>query len=135
MGGDITGKMLVPIVATAGAATVAAVRPEGEVDATALPALRKRIADAGYYAYAVTPDEMAAIRRPGPNGRRDLPPAYALTLERWLTLAEDRLAAPGSSAYWPPATTIRASSMTCCGASRRVVNPDGGWSTCRAASP
>jgi uncharacterized protein len=92
MGGDMTGKMLVPIVDRGGGTYATELfGRERVMTEEELPALRKLIADAGYYAYDTTPDEIAALH--------DDPVAVAAlfermigeTVERWLGLAEERL--------------------------------------------
>src|SRR5207253_5061930 len=62
MGGDMTGKMLVPIVSVGGGRfRVRIAGDERTVDADEVPRLRKLIADSGYYPYDTTPDEVAAL--------------------------------------------------------------------------
>jgi hypothetical protein len=70
MGGDITGKMLVPIVeGPAGTYTSRLFGRDRVVDVEGLPALRKQIADAGFYAYDTTPEEIAEFStRRSPTG-------------------------------------------------------------------
>ena len=62
MGGDMTGKMLVPIVDHGGGRWSTRVfgryREFGEAE---LPAVHKLIADAGYYAYETTVDGVRAL--------------------------------------------------------------------------
>src|SRR3954453_18550911 len=63
MGGDITGKMIVPVVEEPGGRYAAHLFGRKRVvDADGLPELNKFIADAGFYAHPMTPDEMAALR-------------------------------------------------------------------------
>lgn len=58
MGGDITGKMIIPVVREAPDRFRATVfGHEYEVDSTGLPPLRKLISDAGYYVLEAEPDE------------------------------------------------------------------------------
>src|SRR5260370_7934531 len=72
MGGDITGKMIVPIVE----------EPDGQysaqifgrkrvVDADGLHGLNKFIADAGFYPHPMTPDEINVLKQ-DPAGVSDL---------------------------------------------------------------
>jgi Icc-related predicted phosphoesterase len=92
MGGDMTGKMLVPIVARAnGNFSTRLFGKERLVPEAELPKLRKLIADAGYYAYDTTPDEIEALEKD--RGAVDLlfQKAIGDMVARWLQLAEDRL--------------------------------------------
>jgi len=63
MGGDITGKMIVPIVDRGqGLHTATLYGRNLQVTDDGLAKLRKTIADAGYYAYGTTPEEMERFR-------------------------------------------------------------------------
>ena len=63
MGGDITGKMIVPIVDRGqGVHTATLYGRSLEVSGDGIGKLRKTIADAGYYAYDTTPEEMEHFR-------------------------------------------------------------------------
>ena len=89
MGGDMTGKMLVPIVDHGGGRWSTRVfdhyREFGEAE---LPAIRKLIADAGYYAYETTVEGVKELE--------DSPAAVEALFEHricetgksWLILAE-----------------------------------------------
>ena len=60
MGGDITGKMIVPIVDRGqGVYTATLYGRNLQVTGDGLAKLRKTITDAGYYAYEMTPEEMS----------------------------------------------------------------------------
>jgi Icc-related predicted phosphoesterase len=62
MGGDITGKMIVPVVAEAGGLYSARLFGRKRVvDADGLPGLNKFIADAGFYPHPMTPDEIGVL--------------------------------------------------------------------------
>src|SRR6266550_3097396 len=62
MGGDMTGKMLVPIVDHgAGRYSTRVFDRYREFGEAELPAIRKLIADAGYYAYETTTDGVEAL--------------------------------------------------------------------------
>jgi len=97
LGGDITGKFIVPIVrGRDGHATAEFLGvPRRTATATELATLKRRIADAGQYAYETTPDEHEGIA-----GRPEAIDAlfHRLVLERveaWLELAEGRLRGSG----------------------------------------
>lgn len=97
VGGDITGKFVVPIIR----------QPDGGMTSEfmgvrrrirtpdELATLRRRIADAGQYAFETTPDEYAAYEND--QGRIDAL-FRSLVIERvrdWLALAEERLRGTG----------------------------------------
>ena len=120
MGGDITGKMIVPIVAdSAGTFRARLFGTDEVVDADGLAALRKRITDAGYYPYDTEPDEMAELA--GSPERvdelftrvmRERPSCAGWRSPRNAWPARERCAC------WPPATTTRRSWTRCCRARR-----------------
>jgi uncharacterized protein len=93
MGGDITGKMLVPVVAEGNGRYVVElfgrVRRFGDDEA---PGVRKLIGDAGYYAYETTPDELADLQADGSKVETAFRRVMTETLTRWMDLAAERLA-------------------------------------------
>lgn len=136
MGGDITGKMLIPIVQTAGGGFETHLFGRTrQVTPEELPALTKQIADAGYYAYQTTPDEISEF-----NDRPELVESrfrsvMQATLNSWLELAEERLAGSGISCLLAPGNDDPFFIDEMLRSSARVINPDrnvidleGGWS-------
>ena len=103
MGGDITGKMIVPVVEEPGGLYSAQLfGRKREVDADGLPGLNKFIADAGFYPHPMTPDEIAVLKR-DPAGVSDLfRKLINETMSRWIDLAEDRLAGTGIQCIFAP---------------------------------
>jgi Icc-related predicted phosphoesterase len=103
MGGDITGKMIVPILPAAGGTFTATVfNATHQTDSDGLPALRKFIADAGYYPYQTEPDEITALKD-DPKALDDLfATVIRSTLDGWLSLAAERLAGTGVQCYLSP---------------------------------
>jgi uncharacterized protein len=104
MGGDMTGKMLVAIVDIGGgryrvrlAGTDRVVRQEE------LEALRKLIADSGYYPYDTNPDEIAALEADRGAVDRLFQSKMTETLERWFQIADERLAGTDIKVYLGPA--------------------------------
>src|ERR1700704_4913811 len=93
MGGDMTGKMLVPIVDEGrGRYRIRLAGDERTIGTDELPRMRKLIADSGYYPYDTTPDEIAALTADRGAVDRLFQAKMTETLERWLAIAEDRLA-------------------------------------------
>ncbi|WP_327236568.1 hypothetical protein OG349_24075 [Streptomyces sp. NBC_01317] len=125
MGGDITGKMLVPVVeAGQGRYESFLFGRRREVEAGELPALRKQIADAGYYVYETTPDEIATFRdRPELVDAKFREVMHA-TLRSWLELAEERLDGTGITCLLAPGNDDPFFVDELLGTSARVINPD-----------
>ena len=103
MGGDITGKMIVPVVEEPGGLfSVQLFGRKREVDADGLAGLNKFISDAGFYPHRMTPDEIAALKQ-DPAGVDDLfRKLINETMGRWLDLAEERLAGTGIECIFAP---------------------------------
>jgi Icc-related predicted phosphoesterase len=93
MGGDMTGKMLIPIVPLGGGRYETTLfGRKRTVDEDGLPTLRRQIADAGYYAYDTTPEEIASLQGDEAAVEQLFWRVIGETVERWLRLAEERLA-------------------------------------------
>lgn len=95
MGGDITGKAVVPIIRTARglrAPEVIGDRTAGEEE---LETIEDRIRDRGFYPYVTSEEELAAAH--GDQAAIDALFARAMadSVRRWLELAEERLAGTG----------------------------------------
>jgi Icc-related predicted phosphoesterase len=127
MGGDITGKMIVPIVA-AGAGTFRArlFGTDEVVDADGLATLRRRITDAGYYPYDAEPDEMAELAAEPARVDELFTMVMRETVLRWLALAEERLAGTGVLCLLAPGNDDPPFVDDVLRSSSRVINPEGG---------
>ncbi|MGH2948545.1 MAG: metallophosphoesterase family protein [Solirubrobacteraceae bacterium] len=96
LGGDITGKAIVPLVE----------RAPGELHATFLgtehvlageeeaAALERRIADTGYYSHRCSPDEEEALRTDPEALHALFVRRIVERMERWMELADERLELP-----------------------------------------
>lgn len=126
MGGDITGKMIVPIVEEAPDQFSAHLFGRKRVvDSTGLPQLNKFIADAGFYAHPMTPDEMAVLRA-DPNAVTELfEKLITSTMSRWIDMAEDRLGSTGIQVIFAPGNDDPLFVDDLLSGSNTVVNPDG----------
>jgi Icc-related predicted phosphoesterase len=92
MGGDMTGKMVMPVVRRAGGtyATKLAGR-ERVVDADELPALTTMMADSGLYPYECDPDELAALEADAGAVEALFRRLMEEKIARWLALASERM--------------------------------------------
>ncbi len=136
MGGDMTGKMLVPIIdrGSAGFWTrfggTERTVPRDEVER-----LTRLIGDAGYYPYETTPDEVAALEADPTAVERLFRAKMTETLERWLAIADERLAGTDVVCLLGPANDDPFFVDDVLAGAGRVRNPDGtvvelplGWS-------
>jgi Icc-related predicted phosphoesterase len=97
LGGDVAGKALVPIVPGPDGSFSARLygkparaQAEGE-----LPELENRIRALGFYPYRASPDEVAEFTRDPATLNKAFEQVIGDTLERWISMAEDRLRAAG----------------------------------------
>jgi uncharacterized protein len=97
LGGDITGKALVPVVEQAGGHWQATMfgRPETASDATELAELEKRIRSLGFYPYRTSPDEHAHMAADEAHLHSVFNGVMRESAERWVDMADTRLRAAG----------------------------------------
>jgi Icc-related predicted phosphoesterase len=104
MGGDMTGKAMVPISVDNGRWRVTLQEQEhllASEDETA--AMEKRIRDRGYYPIRLTPDEMAAWQADQSLVDARFKAEMLGQVERWMALADERLAGKGIRCIVSPA--------------------------------
>ena len=95
LGGDLTGKAIVPLVRENGAHRGVFLGEDVAAEGEALDELEKKIANAGYYAFPCVPDEDEALRA-DPAARAALfLRLMRERLQRWVALAEERLRPQG----------------------------------------
>jgi uncharacterized protein len=93
MGGDMTGKAMVPITGGNGSWRVTLQDQETVLDGEAeVAAMEKRIADRGYYPIRLSPDEMAASQADPSLVEARFKAEMLAQVERWMALADERLA-------------------------------------------
>jgi len=125
MGGDITGKMIVPIVDRGqGVHTATLYGRKLEVTDDGVAKLRKTITDAGYYAYETTPAETEQLNADPEAVTRLFATLMHETLGRWLELAEDRLAGTGVRCFFAPGNDDPAFVDDILRSSALVINPE-----------
>ncbi|MBI3750823.1 MAG: metallophosphoesterase [Chloroflexi bacterium] len=93
MGGDMTGKAMVPIVDRGGRWELT-LQDQGHVLASVdeLKAMQKRILDRGYYPIVLTPDELAAWEADPSLVDARFKAEMMANVEHWMALADERLA-------------------------------------------
>ena len=95
LGGDITGKAIVPLVVDGGEVRATFLGSEhvlaGEEE---VQALEQRIADTGYYSHRCTPDEAAALRADPEALHALFVRKIVERVEQWMALADERLDTP-----------------------------------------
>jgi Icc-related predicted phosphoesterase len=104
LGGDMTGKAIVPIIAQGGEKyKVTLLEQETILEGTeAVNEMAKTIQDRGYYPYVTDPEEVAEITNtPGKSDELFLA-EVTKTLERWMEYADDKLAGTGIQCYVCP---------------------------------
>jgi Icc-related predicted phosphoesterase len=99
MGGNITGKAVAPIVRENGGFRASEIAGERVFDEDDLPAVEKRIRDLGFYPLITTQEELEAARTDEGAVATFFYDAMASSLERWLDLAEERIAGTGIHLY------------------------------------
>lgn len=101
MGGDVMGKLTIPVIREAGGthrATIHGRVERLETDAE-VAAARNRIADLGFYDTLVDEDEYLAIRADAGAVEGLWQRLAGERLERWIAMAEDRLGPAGIRCY------------------------------------
>ena len=135
MGGDLTGKMLVPIVEEPGGGWSA--RYEGarvEVgDEKALATLERSLRQRGYYTQRMTPEEKGAVQTPE-QVEELFKTRMAEVLQGWVGLADERLDPGKTPAVWMPGNDdlefidpYVSSSKAIENGDGRVIEVDGYW--------
>jgi Icc-related predicted phosphoesterase len=99
MGGDITGKAVVPIVRVAGGLRVPELIGDRVAAEAELESLEDRVRDRGFYPYVTTEQELAEAHGDEAKIGALFARAMADSVRRWLKLAEERLAGTGIRLY------------------------------------
>lgn len=126
MGGDITGKMIIPIIERGKGSY--AFEWLGEiltVSAEALPEHIHRIRMSGAYAYRTNPDEMALLEANPDLVKQVFRRTLVESLQDWLVLAEQRLAGSGIECYITPGNDDDLALDQAFDGSAAICNPEG----------
>ncbi len=104
LGGDMTGKALVPIVTDGGDRWHSTLQEQRYdlVDEDEVAKFEDKVAAHGYYSFRTDPDELAELD--ADTARRDalFPPRMPETLRRWMELADQRLEGQGVRCFVCP---------------------------------
>ncbi len=104
MGGDMTGKAMVPIVGANGTWRVTLRDQETMLNGEdEVAAMEKRIADRGYYPIRMSPEDMAASQADESLVDARFKAEMLAQVERWMALADERLAGKGIRIIVSPA--------------------------------
>jgi len=126
MGGDMTGKMLVPLVVQAGGQyRFEWLGAEYTLSTAELPEYEKQMRMAGCYPYRTTPDEKEALEQDPQKVKRLFASVMCATVVDWLALAEQRLAKTGIECYITPGNDDVLEIDEAFDTSRYVKNPEG----------
>jgi len=99
LGGDVTGKAVVPVVAAAGGYRVRQFAGDRVLSAAETAAMETRIMDMGFYPYRTTDDELEEIWDDPAAVHQVFLNVMSETLQRWLNIAEERLSGTGIQLY------------------------------------
>jgi Icc-related predicted phosphoesterase len=127
LGGDVTGKMIVPLVAaTDGTYTSEFLSNKYTLKSDKeLEELEKKIRFTGYYPYRTTKDEVAKLREDPAKLDDVFTDVMTGTLRRWVGLAEERLKGKGVKVYMTGGNDDRPEVEDVLKSSEYVVDPEG----------
>ena len=104
LGGDMTGKALVPVVHDGGErwhATLLEVRQNLESE-DEVKAFEEAVVRRGYYPFRTTPEELRELEADDERWHRLFDERMLATVERWIALADERLAGSGIQCFVCP---------------------------------
>lgn len=104
LGGDMTGKALVPVMHDGGDRWHATLLENREelVGEDQVAAFEEAVIRRGYYPFRTTPDEVAELAADEPRWHALFEEHMLRTVERWMELADERLAGTGIRCYVCP---------------------------------
>ena len=125
LGGDITGKVLIPIVEKSDGRYEAAVFGEKKtVGADKLQEVRKTLQDAGQYSFVTNPAELAEVQADSDRRDKIFDEAMAAVLRSWIDLAQERLSGTPVKCYISPGNDDRLEIDSALVDSGKFVNPE-----------
>jgi Icc-related predicted phosphoesterase len=126
MGGDMTGKMLVPLVARErGKFSFEWLGLTYSLAEEELPEYEKQMRMSGCYPYRTTPEEMAELEQDPLKLKRLFARVMSASVAGWLTLAEERLGKTSTECFITPGNDDVLEVDEAFKASRFVQDPEG----------
>ncbi|MEI6405632.1 MAG: metallophosphoesterase [Actinomycetes bacterium] len=126
MGGDITGKMIVPVVQGAnGNYSASLFGRKRVVQIDELPLLIKMISDAGFYPHQMSEDELQHLKDNPASVDALFSELMKNTIANWLDLAENRLQGTGIEVIFAPGNDDPFFIDEMLSSNELVINPDG----------
>jgi Icc-related predicted phosphoesterase len=127
LGGDLTGKALVPIVARGDGTWAAHVlgRDEFVRDEETLADLEKRVRFNGFYPYRCTEEDYRRLAEDEEHREHVLTEVMCRELERWMAIADEKLAGSGIRCLVMPGNDDEFAIDPILERSELVENPDG----------
>ncbi len=125
LGGDITGKVVVPVTKISGGTYRAMVHHQvQDVSESELPQLFKEIRSNGFYYYVTTPDETEFLSQ-NPDARDEMfHRVIRESLTTWFELAEERLKGTGVQVFVSPGNDDDETVVSAINQGPFVINPD-----------
>ncbi|MDG6920232.1 MAG: metallophosphoesterase [Nitrososphaerota archaeon] len=126
LGGDITGKVLIPIIEGSDGKYEAQIFGERSTfGKEKLEEARKRLQDAGQYSFVTTGAELAEIQADKAREERIFNDAMAQVLNSWVQLAQERLKGSGVRCYVSPGNDDKLEIDAALADSGELINPEG----------
>jgi len=127
LGGDITGKMLIPIVRQAGGTYSCSFlgRDLTLKDEDELHDVLKKIRQTGYYPYLTDPDEVKTLREAPDRLEEVFGRIMYEGIRRWLDIAEDRLKGTRMHCYITPGNDDQFTIDEAFRGREHITNPEG----------
>jgi uncharacterized protein len=127
LGGDLTGKALVPVVERGGGSWAAHVLGRDELvrDEEALAELEKRVRFNGFYPYRCSADEYARLASDEEHRERVVTEVMCREMGRWTQIADEKLAGTSVRCLVMPGNDDDFDIDPILARSERIENPDG----------
>ena len=125
LGGDITGKLIMPLVSDSSGNYVFNWHgEEHRVSGTELANAQKQLRNAGYYTATLTPEEVALLNTDQSYVEELFSRLACESITRWMALAEERLSGTGVECYISPGNDDPLAIDTILNQGGLVVNPE-----------
>lgn len=125
LGGDLTGKMLVPIVEHGQTYKYSLFEDNFEAKAEDLPSVEEKIRTMGYYPLITSPKDFEELSAKPERVHEIFQRLAVETLKRWVSLAEERLKDSGIKFYIAGGNDDDETVEPILDASEYIVNPEG----------